>query len=519
MKRRKQPFFKVENTSILHTLALAKHTSSLYSLNELGTAMDSHSTLLQVVAQKNQAALTTDEGALLELVQGVEQVTQLRHSFDYLTPLPAVDLTLPDLPKNLRNNPADYQRWAPYAEPILRRLQQIIRSKGEDIDHYTQAEQQLAEWSYLLTGMRLQGMRSRALAVIPAQGAEMISPWHAVMAGSDAPELVQWKRLRRAYLQHDAASWQQAVSALQQPSTHPAIAGWKLTAEWWQNRLPLLELAIVCTLAALLSALLRREGVAILLLAAGALCNGVLVALRVLVLGRPPVGTLYESMLFAALVVGLMALGLCRTRHRHEGLVLGGLLPAGLLLVSGVYAPAGDSRGVLGAVLNTNFWLATHVLCIVTGYGTALITGTLAHMALWKPSFRLHRLVHGWGIIALLFTAMGTILGGVWADQSWGRFWGWDPKENGALLIVLWLAWIQHMRLLPGCTLRRFAMGMAFLPVIVSLSWFGVNLLGVGLHSYGFTTNAALGLAAFCLMETVAVCWLGWRASGMEIKQ
>ena len=108
-------------------------------------------------------------------------------------------------------------------------------------------------------------------------------------------------------------------------------------------------------------------------------------------------------------------------------------------------------------------------------------------------------------ILSLLFTTIGTILGGIWADQSWGRFWGWDPKENGALLIVLWLAWLLHGRISVHINEIGFVMGSAFVSVIVVLAWFGVNLLNVGLHSYGFASGIATGIVAFTLLELVII--------------
>ena len=102
---------------------------------------------------------------------------------------------------------------------------------------------------------------------------------------------------------------------------------------------------------------------------------------------------------------------------------------------------------------------------------------------------------------SLLFSFVGTVLGGIWADQSWGRFWGWDPKENGALLIVLWNALILHARW-GGFVRERGIMLMAiFGNIIVSLSWFGVNMLGIGLHSYGFMDAAFYWLSAFCALQ------------------
>jgi hypothetical protein len=92
---------------------------------------------------------------------------------------------------------------------------------------------------------------------------------------------------------------------------------------------------------------------------------------------------------------------------------------------------------------------------------------------------------------------VGTVLGGIWADQSWGRFWGWDPKENGALLIVLWNGVILHARW-GGMIKERGLMAMAvFGNIITSFSWFGVNMLGIGLHSYGFMDAAFRWLMVF----------------------
>jgi cytochrome c biogenesis factor len=110
---------------------------------------------------------------------------------------------------------------------------------------------------------------------------------------------------------------------------------------------------------------------------------------------------------------------------------------------------------------------------------------------------QLARMLYGVLCFALLFTIIGTVLGGIWANESWGRFWGWDPKENGALMIVLCQLAILHARL--GGYIRDFGTALAavFMGVIVGFSWFGVNLLGVGLHSYGFTDAAFWLLSAF----------------------
>jgi len=103
----------------------------------------------------------------------------------------------------------------------------------------------------------------------------------------------------------------------------------------------------------------------------------------------------------------------------------------------------------------------------------------------------------------MLLSFVGTVLGGIWADQSWGRFWGWDPKENGAALVVLINAIILHARW--GGMIR--AKGIAVLAVagniVTAWSWFGTNMLGVGLHAYGFMDSASMWLAIFVAAQVM----------------
>ena len=111
------------------------------------------------------------------------------------------------------------------------------------------------------------------------------------------------------------------------------------------------------------------------------------------------------------------------------------------------------------------------------------------------------------GIIcfSLLLSFIGTVLGGIWADQSWGRFWGWDPKENGALLIVLWNALILHARMAGLIKIKGIMLASIFGNIVTSFSWFGVNMLGVGLHSYGFMEKEFIWLVGFSITQIVFI--------------
>jgi ABC-type transport system involved in cytochrome c biogenesis permease subunit len=117
----------------------------------------------------------------------------------------------------------------------------------------------------------------------------------------------------------------------------------------------------------------------------------------------------------------------------------------------------------------------------------------------------LAKMVYGIVCFATLFSFVGTVLGGIWADQSWGRFWGWDPKENGALIIVLWNALILHLRW-GGIVRERGLINCAiFGNIVTSWSWFGVNMLGIGLHSYGFMDSAFYWLLAFVVSQLALI--------------
>jgi len=225
---------------------------------------------------------------------------------------------------------------------------------------------------------------------------------------------------------------------------------------------------------------------------------------------RPPVSTLYESIIFVAFITVLISLVIEFLRKNESGIFIGSILGSFLLFVSFGYASDGDTLGMLVAVLNSNFWLATHVVTITIGYGVTVVASTLAHLYLIKSITnsknkkqlkKIYDSLLGVTLFALLFTLFGTILGGIWADQSWGRFWGWDPKENGALLIVLWLIMMLHLRITGLIKSIGFCIGMVFANITVALAWFGVNLLNVGLHSYGFIDNVAANLFLFILFE------------------
>ncbi len=223
--------------------------------------------------------------------------------------------------------------------------------------------------------------------------------------------------------------------------------------------------------------------------------------------GRPPVTNLYSSAIF----VGWAVCGLCIVIEAIFRNGIGSTASATIGFITLIIAHhltfEGDTMEMLRAVLDTNFWLATHVVAVTLGYASTFLAGFLAIIyvvrGMFTPSLdkttakALNSMVYGVICFAMLFSFTGTVLGGIWADQSWGRFWGFDPKENGALIIVIWNAVILHARW-GGFIRERGLMVMAiFGNIVTSFSWFGVNMLGAGLHSYGFMDKAFMWLLFF----------------------
>ena len=254
---------------------------------------------------------------------------------------------------------------------------------------------------------------------------------------------------------------------------------------------------------------------------------------RMVLEGRPPVTNLYSSALFVGWGAGVLGVILERVYRNGIGLVVASAIGIVTLMIAHYLSLDGDTMTMMVAVLDTNAWLATHVVIIVLGYSATYVAGFIALLYIALGIFTkvlttdsaksLARMVYGIVCFATLLSFVGTVLGGIWADQSWGRFWGWDPKENGALLIVIWNATILHARW-GGMIRERGMMTMAvFGNVITSFSWFGVNLLGEGLHNYGFMEGSFKWLTLFCVSQVIIILlgvfvpksfWLSFKKSG-----
>jgi ABC-type transport system involved in cytochrome c biogenesis permease subunit len=240
---------------------------------------------------------------------------------------------------------------------------------------------------------------------------------------------------------------------------------------------------------------------------------------RIYISGRPPVTNLYSSAVFIAWAGVFFALLFEVVYRLGVGNLLAATLGFPTMLVAYylTFDRDGDTLGVMQAVLDTNFWLGTHVVCMALGYVTTYLAGVLGLMTIilgivggvFDLDLRrqLTRMTYGALCFAIFFSFIGTVLGGLWADDSWGRFWGWDPKENGALMIVIWNAIILHARWGKMAGERGLAALAVFGNVVVTWSYFGVNQMpeGVGLHNYGDTEGRTFWVAIFMLSQLAVI--------------
>jgi ABC-type transport system involved in cytochrome c biogenesis permease subunit len=236
------------------------------------------------------------------------------------------------------------------------------------------------------------------------------------------------------------------------------------------------------------------------------------IALRVWLAGRPPVTNMYESILWVAFGTALFALIFC-FRHRSQAYLLAASPVVILALIASDLQPAvlDPAMNPLVPVLRSNFWLTTHVLTVTLSYGAFALAAALGHFlvvgAIRKNSalpnedpgvLHLYRSLQ----IGILLLAVGVILGGVWANYSWGRFWDWDPKETWSLVAFLSYVVLLHGRLAGWWTGYGLAVGSIAAFLTILMAWYGVNfVLGKGLHSYGFGSGGQSYVAGFALVE------------------
>lgn len=241
--------------------------------------------------------------------------------------------------------------------------------------------------------------------------------------------------------------------------------------------------------------------------------TSILVA-RCYVLERPPVSNMFETLIYVPWVAMLGGF-LLRLFSRERWLLISAALANSLMLILLEVTQLNNHLDNVQAVLDSQYWLIVHVLMVVGSYGMFLLAGVMGHIYLLKRA-KLGKENDetkslGKQIVQAMYlgTALlipGTILGGVWAAESWGRFWDWDPKESWAFISsCIYLIWIHAYRF-GHIKFKGIAVGAITGLMAISFTWYGVNyILGTGLHSYGFGTGGEIYYYVYLLLEVLFI--------------
>jgi ABC-type transport system involved in cytochrome c biogenesis permease subunit len=500
------PVFLVQNDEVLGLFGWEQSKRKYFSfadfspfLTQIEEQGDQADKLEAVQRSAYQSAILNLRNSLV-LYQRLQNSIQLESSENFAAEVKTFKASLPEAAK---------------AAHQLQSGASFDKTKLNDVAELIQKYEKLSEMAYIL-------------AVPPV---DQSGDWHtigdsllhSVATGEIHPIALEYAQIGDAYRARDHVAFNQHVDLAWSWFVKQFPNATKRSSfEFLFNRLqPFSQSMAIYVLAFFLACLswlgwnrtLNRSAFYLLLLALAIHSFGLFS--RMYLQERPPVTNLYSSAIFIGWGAVIVSLILERIYRDGIGAACAGAIGFVTLIIAHHLAGSGDTLEMLQAVLDTNIWLATHVVAITTGYSAMFLAGMLAIIyvirgvftrSLTKPTAdSLARMTYGVVCFATLFSFVGTVLGGIWADQSWGRFWGWDPKENGAVLIVLWCAITLHARW-GGFIRQRGLMVMAiFGNIVTSFSWFGVNMLGVGLHSYGFMQKAFPWLLGFMISQLALI--------------
>lgn len=535
---REDKIFLINNPEVLEGLGLQADGRGRYSQAQLQPVLAELTRLSRAAFHLEQKERTPVDIEFMQLFNNLDTYNRLCEGFGFALPRP--ELVVLDV--QLRRDLGLGEGKSFSVIDVMDLGGRIAELRAASTNGRATYNQELGRLS-MSARMLSQRHGSRPPMLFPGGGPDStwIGPWEALSLserGGYGKELGQLKLMASAFREGRYDAFAQACSEFDRVVHQRAGAEKQLSKigmEVRYNRIdPFYRSELLygfAFLLALVSVPVRNRwlyGVAAGLTALALVPHTYGIIARMLIMGRPPVTNLYTTFVFVAWTSALLGLAMEYVQRNRLGLIVATASGLALLLTSGRFADGDDTMGVMVAVLDSNFWLATHVVTISMGYAGCCAAGLLGHIYLLQAIRRdpadaslleTYRAVFGLQAFGLIFSFVGTMLGGVWADQSWGRFWGWDPKENGALVIVLWSATLFHAR--AGGMIRHlgFAAGSVLGIIAVLLAWLGVNLLGVGLHSYGFTSGIARGLMLACGLEILFVAVVmpfsrSWRSTG-----
>lgn len=351
------------------------------------------------------------------------------------------------------------------------------------------------------------------------------------------PEPAQaWQRMLAGWAAGDAYNYSEGFSALQgmvrqtAGSDYPSAAA--ISRELAYNHLQPFHKAwmlyLVLALTGLLAAAMAPFNIpatfkaglgwlntGLLLLALGFHSAGL--TFITILTGRAPISNLFESMVFITWAMILLATIFYFISKRENYLVLTASVLGTIAMGYALDSTVDISINPLVPVLRS-YWLNIHVTIITFSYGAFAVAAGLGHAYLWRfrrtpqdtsalnKIDRLSYKVLGVGIITL---TAGIILGAVWANESWGRYWGWDPKETWSLITLLFYMALVHGRMNGWISKRSTAVVEIAGLAVVLMTYFGVNYYLSGLHSYatGNPEPFPLKLLVYLGAEIAFVAW------------
>ncbi|WP_372723554.1 cytochrome c biogenesis protein, partial [Novipirellula sp.] len=509
------PMFRIDAEEVRSELGLERRKSKLYSLNEIREQWDEASKLVEAAGKKEAIHQSFKEKKLIELDRRTRQYTLTAAAFRIPTPS--------RFPASFFPEGTDEQTRQMFA---LRELEMRMESLAKmpapavipPVEEVADAVVDNPKWSAYAPAFFDMAKNSLGTGATPRASIESFG------------------QMIKAYSDMDTVGFNTAVDEHLAAVQSYSISGYDKAMvsleRWMQSNWPTgvtMFLYLVSTVLALVYFLFHlprmRQAVWGTLAIALAIHTFTILC-RIAITGRAPVINLYSSAVFIGWAAVLFGLVVERIFKYGTGNLLSAF--AGMMSLLVAYGlNTGDTMPVLQAVLDTQFWLATHVISVTLGYVATLVAGTIGIgylIAGWvgkdaKAMKDLYRMCYGAACFGILFSFVGTVLGGLWADDSWGRFWGWDPKENGALLIVIWNALMLHARWDGMVKARGFCVLAIGGNIVTTWSWFGTNELGIGLHSYGFTSGVLMWLSLYIASQAafiIAGAAFGRKPSDLE---
>ncbi len=520
--------FLINNPDIATALGMEVSHKRRYSFKQIQKAYPKLLELAQAAKNIDQKQRSIVEGEIIRVFENLRLYADLSHEMMFA--LPHADFTLEPAIAARLNLPADQREFsfldvAFRAEDIRAATAGLESgdSLGGDQKQVVQVLANLYHWSISYKDLPM------GLIPLSRDARILVSPWDAIskdFKDDGTRQLVAlWRNLSVAYwngeslefdmagrMYLDALRGRLSKEHLKKTNTFGLELSYNALRPFLLAKIFYI-LSLVFFVASFMSASRIWYALAWGAVIAGFAPHLFAVVARIIIMARPPVSNLYETFIFVAAITVLLGILIERATKQWLGIIVAGVSGTALLFIASKYSAEGDTLQMLIAVLDSNFWLSTHVTTITMGYGATCVAGLLGHVwllqaAAKKPQQVLsntYTVMMGILGLALTLTFLGTNLGGIWADQSWGRFWGWDPKENGALMIVLWSIMLFHARIARMVGPLGMAVGNVLGMVVVMWAWFGVNLLSIGLHSYGFTSGIANTLLSYVICEIIFI--------------